>query len=101
MSLFLVERYAPGPTERLVDSVTRVALAADEASQVGRGVRHLWSAHIPADETCLCLFEAPDREAVAELNERAAFPFDRIVEVVAVAPDRARGGRGHDEEMRR
>jgi hypothetical protein len=58
MTLFQVERYAPGPAERLVEPVTRAAVAADEASQIGRGAWHLWSAYIPADETCRSLFEA-------------------------------------------
>jgi hypothetical protein len=44
------------------------------------------------EETCLCRFEAPDREAVAELNRQADFRFDRIVEAVDVLPTHGTAG---------
>jgi hypothetical protein len=46
----------------------------------------LSSTFLAEEETCLCRFEAPDRDAVAELNRRADFPFDRIVEAVDLLP---------------
>ena len=48
------------------------------------------------EETCLSIFEAPDPVAVRDLNERAAFDLDRIVEVelVGVGTELSkRGGR--------
>lgn len=54
-------------------------------------MRYLWSAYLPSEETCL--FEAPDRAAVEEVNRRARFPFDRIVEAAPVlAPGDVLGG---------
>jgi len=77
MAIYLVERYAPGTVDRS-GAVERVARLVAEARSAGSPVRYLWSARIAADETWLCLFEAPDAGTVADLNRRAAFPFDRI-----------------------
>jgi hypothetical protein len=69
--------------------VERLARLAAEARRAGIPVRYLWSVRIAADETWLCLFEAPDAGIVADLNRRAAFTFDRIspVDLVHVGED--------------
>jgi hypothetical protein len=77
MATYLVERYAPATADRS-GAAERVARLAAEARHAGSPVRYLWSARLAADETWLCLFEAPDAGTVADLNRRAAFPFDRI-----------------------
>lgn len=78
MPSYLVERYLPSTgaveIEAAVDRIT---------SGPGGGagdVRHLWTALIEAEETCLSLFEAASAEAVEAANRAARFPFDRIVE---------------------
>jgi hypothetical protein len=43
--------------------------------------RHLWTIVVPAEDTCLSVFEAPDVDAVLQANARAGFPVDRVVEV--------------------
>jgi hypothetical protein len=83
MAIYLVERYAPATADRS-GAVERVARLAAEARRAGSPVRYLWSARLAADETWLCLFEAPDAGTVADLNRRAAFPFDRISPVELV-----------------
>ncbi len=87
MATFLVERYVPADRD-LRDAVDRAARIVAELDRPGRPVRYLWSARVAADETWLCCFEAPDASVVADLNRRAAFPFDRISEadLVALAP---------------
>ena len=80
MATYLVERYAPAMADRS-GAVERVARLAAETRHTGSPVRYLWSARLAADETWLCLFEAPDAGTVADLNRRAAFPFDRISQV--------------------
>ena len=35
----------------------------------------------------VCIFEAPSVELVREVNNRAGFPYDRVVEVIVVTPD--------------
>jgi hypothetical protein len=88
---FLVERYLPAiPSERVDLAARRLEALLDP------GVRHLLTLVVPGEETCLSVFEAPDPAAVRDLNERAAFDLDRIVEVelVRVGADvSARGGR--------
>jgi Nickel responsive protein SCO4226-like len=77
MATFLVERYVPADRD-LRDAVRRAVRVAEELDGADTPVRYLWSARIAADETWLCCFEAPDAGVVADLNRRAAFPFDRI-----------------------
>jgi len=85
MPTFLVERYVPADRD-LRDAVDRAARVAEELDRPEAPVRYVWSARIAADETWLCCFEAPDAGVVADLNRRAAFPFDRISEAdVALA----------------
>jgi hypothetical protein len=52
----------------------------------GRQIRYLGSTLVSADETVFCLFEAEAPLDVAELNEQAGIPFDRIVAAVALVP---------------
>jgi hypothetical protein len=83
MPTFLVERYVPADRD-LRDAVRRAARVAEELHRPDAPVRYVWSARIVADETWLCCFEAPDAGVVADLNRRAAFPFDRISEAYVV-----------------
>jgi hypothetical protein len=83
MVTFLVERYVPADRD-LRDAVQRAVRVAAELDRHGAPVRYLWSARIAADETWLCCFEAPEAGVVADLNRRAAFPFDRISEADVV-----------------
>lgn len=78
--MFLVERYLPGMSTESM----RAGAARAQSAAAGTAVRYLGSTVIPEEEACFCTFEAPSAEAVAEVNERAAFPFARIVAGVAV-----------------
>jgi hypothetical protein len=40
---------------------------------------HLGSTYIPADDSCLCRFEADTADDVRDANEIAGVPFARIV----------------------
>jgi hypothetical protein len=86
MVRYLVERYLPSAhLDRLTAAVERTARLAAAGSDDG-GPRYLSSTFLAEEETCLCRFEAADRTAVAELNRRADFPFDRIVEALDLLP---------------
>jgi hypothetical protein len=86
--VYVVERYLPGVSRaELERELTRL----DEATR-GTAVRYLGSTIVPDDEACLCQFEGPSAEAVAEANRRAGVPFDRIVAAVAVAGAPGREG---------
>jgi hypothetical protein len=85
VAVYLVERYLPSAhLGDLAAAVERTARMAVEAA--GSGPSYLSSTFLAEEETCFCRFEAPDREAVAELNRRADFPFDRIVDAVDLLP---------------
>jgi len=87
MPTFVVERYVPASRDSR-DAVRRAAESAAELDRPGHRVRYLWSGRIVTDETWVCCFEAPDAGVVADLNRRAAFPFDRISEAELVATGR-------------
>jgi hypothetical protein len=48
----------------------------------GRSVRYVGSTFIAAEETAFAVFQAAEPDWVAEVNQRAGQPFDRIVPVV-------------------
>jgi Nickel responsive protein SCO4226-like len=82
MAHFLVERYLPGLSEEaLRGDLARLAPATS-----GTAVRYICSTIVVEDESCLCHFEAPSAAAVAEVNQRANMPLDRIVPALPVAP---------------
>jgi hypothetical protein len=86
MPIYLVERYLPSAhLDHLAAAVERTARLTLEAALTD-GPRYLSSTFLADEETCLCRFEAPDRETVAELNRAADFPFDRIVEALDLLP---------------
>jgi hypothetical protein len=80
-STFLVERYWPGVTRAALDAaVDRVRQALPSPGSDGTVVAHIATLLLDTDEVVFCLFNAANREAVEAVNERADFPFDRIVE---------------------
>jgi hypothetical protein len=86
MQTFLVEHYEPGwSVERLERTVARVRVAAGELRVEGKCVRLLRSTIVPADESVLCVFEAPTRELVEEAYRRAGTSFERISSAISLA----------------
>jgi Nickel responsive protein SCO4226-like len=82
MAGYLVERYLPGLTAAEVHAaIRRMTAVVEEMAAEGIPIRYVTSAFIPEEEACFCQFEAPSREAVAAANERAAFPYARILAV--------------------
>jgi hypothetical protein len=81
--VYIVERYLPGLTQsdllRGLTLLTQEQLRSEPSS-----VRYLGSTVVLADEACFCQFQAPSLGAVADANQRAGLPFDRIVPVLPV-----------------
>ena len=81
MNEFLVELYVsctePNGVER---GAERADHAAVELTAAGTPVRFVPSIFVPADETCLFLFEAESIDAVRETGRRAALPFEHVAE---------------------
>jgi hypothetical protein len=85
---FLVERYVSAAhAAGLASSTLRLARLCAETDRTGPRVRYLYSAYLPAEDTCFCLFQAPSSEAVRALNQRAGFALDRIVEAALLPVD--------------
>lgn len=87
MNTYLVERYLPGLSEAEVrHRVAQVETACAELAAAGVEIRYRGSIFLPLDEACFCRFDSERPEAIAEVNERAGFPFARITPGVTVAP---------------
>jgi hypothetical protein len=87
---YLVERYLPDLfVEDIAAAVERLWTVSVEMSAEGIPIRLLSSAFILGDEACLCQLEAPSSEIVRIANERAAFPFARIVPIEPIPAQRS------------
>jgi Protein of unknown function (DUF4242) len=83
MPRYLVERYLPHTTpNRLATAALRAQQAAEQMSTKGVTVRYLHSTFLLQDEMCFCLFEAHSARVVAEANEAAGLPYERISEAI-------------------
>jgi hypothetical protein len=90
---YLVEHYRPGFTAKhLEEWAVRVRAAAVGIAREGEPVRYLRSTIVPADESLLCLLEAPSDELVRAVYARAGVPFERLTAVISDDnPSRAEG----------
>ena len=76
---YLVEHYRPGFTaEGLEEWAARVRATAVGMACEGAPVRYLRSTIVPADESLLCLLEAPSDDLVRAVYARAGVPFERL-----------------------
>ena len=81
---YLVEHYQPGmPVGDLRNWAGRVREAVDVLEHEGKEVRLVRSTIVPADESLLCVFEAPSEALVREAYERAGLRFERISVVLS------------------
>jgi hypothetical protein len=78
---FLVERRLPGLSREHLAMVQRSL----QAVAPGAGVRYARTIWVPAQERCLCLFEAESIDAVKRANETAQVPFDAVTEALHLA----------------
>jgi len=86
MGTYVAERYLPGiTTEQLLDAARRARRAAADMTATGTPVTYLRSTFLTGDQTCYCLFDGPSEQAVAQVNDRAGIPYERIVAVLHVA----------------
>jgi len=78
---FLVERYiSPEAAEDLTRLTARAADLCAGPDHVDAGVHDLYSAYLPTEDTCFCLFRATSSDAVRALNDQADFALDRITD---------------------
>ena len=88
MTCYVVTRHLPGITpDALTSAGLRAKSCAAEMTDEGTPVKWLRSFFIPKTEQTHCYFEAPNAEAVKEVNERANIPFSEIQEVQELVPE--------------
>lgn len=101
LAIFVADRALPGMTEALLAEVHRLLhQAARRVSSTGEAVRYLRCIYLPADDRCLCLFEAADLLHVRRVNEIAQVPFRRISPAIEFwAPGAGHAGEGGTREI--
>jgi hypothetical protein len=83
MPSYLVETYlSRRRAGERVDWERRARSAAAELSRAGTRIRFGGVIHVPEDETCFFVFDAPSSGAAALAAERAALEAVRVVEAV-------------------
>jgi len=81
---YLVECYSPGVQRDDVESAAeRAATACERLRAQGAVVEYERAILVPGDEVVLHLFSADSEDSVRAASERAALPFERILETVA------------------
>jgi hypothetical protein len=65
----------------------RAEISTAQLRAEGTPIRYLGSTLVSEEQTCFCLFEAPDRHAVQAANERAGLSFERIVSALVQTPE--------------
>jgi hypothetical protein len=88
MTCYVVTRHLPGITpDALTSAGLRAKSCAAEMTDEGTPVKWLRSFFIPKTEQTHCYFEAPNAEAVKEVNERANISFSEIQEAQELVPE--------------
>ena len=86
--LYLVEHDLHGLSPSQLAEVHR---ALDEAvrreTRRGGHIRYVQRIYAPAEQRCLCLFEAAGPGVVRNVNDIAQFPLARVIAVVSSVPD--------------
>jgi hypothetical protein len=84
---YLVETYLSrsDPPDRLTRE-RRARSAADELTRMGTYVRFERVIHVPTDEMCFFVFEAPSGSDAALAAERAGLEALRVVEAISSEP---------------
>lgn len=78
MPSFVVECYVPHHP----NAVAAALAGARRAAKLSSRVSYLRTTHIPGDETCFHVFDAPSSSALGEAARLAALEHLRIVEAV-------------------
>ena len=82
---FLVECSAPDIARIDVEAVgRRAAAAAAQLRGEGHHIEYVRALFVPGDDAVFHVFSADAIDTVREAGERAAIPFERVVESVAV-----------------
>lgn len=87
MTVYMVDRDLPGISmEELAAAQQRAIEWSERYQDKGRKVQYIRTTFVPGESHCMCLFEAPDAESVAELNNDAEIPYTRVTEALDLTP---------------
>jgi hypothetical protein len=87
---YLVETYlARGRAGERIARERRARSAAEELTQERERVRFEHSIHVPEDEICFFIFDAPSSQAVVLVTQRAELDPIRVVEAVTSQKEEA------------
>jgi len=87
VATYMVDRDLPGISmEQLADAQQRAIDWSQRYQADGRNVRYIRSTFVPGEAHCMCLFEAPDADVVANLNDDAEIPYTRVTEALDLTP---------------
>lgn len=87
MAIYMVDRNLPGVTMEQLAAAQKAAIeTAKKLTAEGKPVRYMRSTFVPLESRCMCLFEAPNPEAVKELNDQAKIPYTWVVEAADLTP---------------
>ena len=76
MSLYVAERYTPA------GDVTAAMHGDRRAAATMPGIKHVRTWLLPADETCLSLFDAPSADSLRAAGDAAGLRYSRITEAL-------------------
>ena len=86
MTTFAVKRNLPDITMKQLGIAQKAAIeTSNQFTEKGTDVKYIRSNFFP-DSSCICLFEAVNKDAVKAVNEKAGIPFDNISEVLDLVP---------------
>jgi hypothetical protein len=83
MPSYLVETYLPRESLERAARERRARLAADELTRESTRVRFERSIHVPEDEICFYVFDAPSHREAELAAQRAELEPIRVVEAVS------------------
>jgi muconolactone delta-isomerase len=87
MAIYMVDRSLPGITMEQLAAAQKAAIEMGKKfTAEGKRVRYIRSTFVPSESRCMCLFEAPNAEAVKQLNDQAKIPYTRVVEAADLTP---------------
>jgi muconolactone delta-isomerase len=87
MPTFMVDRDLPGiAMDELAAAQQRAIEWSKRYQSQGRNVRYIRSTFLPGESHCMCLFDAPSAELVAQLNDDAEIPYTRVTDALDLTP---------------
>lgn len=87
MPTYIVDRNLRGiGMDDLAKAQGAAIATAERMRSEGVDIRYVRSTFAPETGHCMCMFEAPDQQAVRRLNDEARLPYREVVQVMDLHP---------------